>query len=67
MLKTDVAFQAWMSAVTDLDQQDHADTSLGDSKEERLQKLATAKKRARLLNGAAFVLSIWMIIYPQPY
>ncbi|MES2040379.1 MAG: hypothetical protein V4495_21375 [Pseudomonadota bacterium] len=75
MLKTDAAFQAWMNTITDLDQQDQqktldeiaADTSLGSNKEERLQKLATAKKRANLLNGAAFVLSIWMIIYPQPY
>ncbi|MBI3728697.1 MAG: hypothetical protein HY254_10265 [Burkholderiales bacterium] len=75
MLKTDTAFQTWMSGITDLDQEDQqrtlaeiaADTSLGSNKEERLQKLATAKKRARLLNGAAFVLSIWMIIFPQPY
>ncbi|MFZ6875680.1 hypothetical protein ACO0LF_26740 [Undibacterium sp. Di27W] len=75
MLNTDAAFQSWMDGITDLDAQEQqkqldeiaADSNLGSSKAERLQRLETAKRHAKLANGAALVFSFWLIVFPEPY
>ncbi|MFZ6743750.1 hypothetical protein ACO0LC_11025 [Undibacterium sp. JH2W] len=75
MLKTDAAFQSWMDNIVDLDAQEQqkqldeiaADSNLGSSKGERMQRLETAKRNAKFANGAAVVVAIWLIVFPEPY
>lgn len=74
-MNPDTRFNAWLRSVPDLDQQDReraqaqvaADPELGGSPEERLQRLASARKSARVLGATAFAAAGWLYLYPQPY
>jgi hypothetical protein len=73
--KFDDLFKDWLAALPNLDLQENLksqedianNTELGSTPEERMQKLATARRLARWLHLVAFATSLWAIAYPRPY
>lgn len=73
--KTDSVFREWLEPIPDLDAQDvaaseqaiAADPRLGRDPAERSRRLAQGKQVAKVLNGVASGVTMWGIIYPQPY
>jgi hypothetical protein len=74
-LRTDAAWDAWLQAVPDLDAQQvreleaevAANPELGQTPEERLGRLAAARKLARPFNGVSYGAMLWVFLYPRPY
>jgi hypothetical protein len=74
-LKTDAALDEWLSSLPDLDIREAeaaraeitSDHELGQTPEERLARLARAKKLAAMFNGLTWAAAIWGFFYPQPY
>lgn len=70
----DELFFQWLGAFPDLDARDRAeaeqelktDTTLGDTDEERLRNLARARRIAKALSAASFILLVWAF-FPRPY
>jgi hypothetical protein len=68
-------FDAWFLALPDLDAQEHAaeldaiakDASLGVTTQERLDKLADARRLAKGLNVLAVAVALWVFAFPHPY
>ncbi|WP_130620839.1 PH domain-containing protein [Dyella amyloliquefaciens] len=71
----DDRFNAWFSALPDLDEQERAstlamveqDATLGSNAQERLSKLEKAKQTAKVLNLLPMALLAWGFVYPRPY
>lgn len=74
-LRTDATWDAWFGALPDLDAQAARDfeaevatnAELGQTPEERLGRLAKARKLAQALNIASGAVAAWGYVYPQPY
>lgn len=75
MLKRDEVFEAWFASLPNLDAQEQEeslarvveDQRVAATPEERVQKLAKAKKIAAVLSWAAGIVSVWGWLYPRPY
>ena len=74
-LKTDAAFDAWFAGIPDIDAEERQaalealleDPELTGSKEEKLAELERARRIARWITSATFVVCGWVIFYPRPY
>ncbi|MGO9804290.1 MAG: hypothetical protein ACLPTM_04820 [Steroidobacteraceae bacterium] len=74
-VRADAAWDAWLQALPDLDAQQvreleaevAANPELGQTPEERLRRLAAARKLARTLNGVSYGAMLWVFLYPRPY
>jgi hypothetical protein len=74
-MQTDAAFLAWFSAFRDLDATDMhhsvavvaANADFGATPEQRLRRLALARKVAGALGFLAAAVAIWSFLWPQPY
>jgi hypothetical protein len=74
-VQTDVAFFAWFSAFRDLDAADMhhsatvvaANADFGTTPEQRLRRLALARKVAGALGFLAAAVAVWSFFGPQPY
>ncbi|BAU47474.1 hypothetical protein SVA_0895 [Sulfurifustis variabilis] len=75
ILKTDALLDAWLAGLSDLDARERerstaeiaASRDLGRTSEERLARLAVARKVANALTGIAVVVSAWGFLLPEPY
>ena len=75
LLDPDTAFFVWLSGLRDLDAEGlrestaaiAANVALGATCDERLRKLALAKKTAAGLKFTAIVLGLWSIVVPFPH
>jgi len=73
--KTDALLEAWIASLPDLDALDlsaaeaqlEADPQLGSTPEERVARLAVAKKLAQAFNAATLGAAAWGYGYPKPY
>jgi hypothetical protein len=71
----DSVLDAWIATLPDLDQIERdasqaklaADRSLGATPQERLGRLAQARRLVKLAQGATMVVAAWAYIYPRPY
>lgn len=74
-LETDAVLQSWVAAIADLDAQQRAHSErayLGEptdqvTRNEKLQRLRSATRVARIANGATLMLCGWAWFYPHPY
>jgi hypothetical protein len=74
-MRTDVAFYAWFSGFRDLDLADvqnavaavAANSDFGATPEQRLRRLALARRAAGALGFLAVAVAAWGLIRPQPY
>ena len=74
-LKTDALYDRWIASLPDLDAlevkaaeaQVAADPELGQSPEERLARVAGARKSANAFNVVVSCLAAWGYLYPRPY
>lgn len=74
-MQTDSVLDSWLDALPDLDAKDTqaseaeiaSNPELGQTPEERLERLARARKLAAAFNGVSFGVSMWGLFYPQPY
>lgn len=74
-MRRDALWDAWFGALPDLDVEEAraleaevaANPELGQTPEERLGRLAAAKKTANVLNMATYGAAAWAYIYPRPY
>jgi hypothetical protein len=75
IIETDGAFDAWLGTIPDLDAEDlrksdaeiAADTDLGITPDERMDRLARARRLAKVLNLAAPAALFWGVFFPRPY
>jgi hypothetical protein len=73
--KFDAVFTDWFGAIPDtdveaakaLEEQVRNDPSLGDTPEERLAALASARRLGKFAGISVVGLYFWGIVYPQPY
>jgi len=74
-MKPDNAFDAWLSPLTNLDEQDRVESlaaldsnqELGLTQEQRAERFAQAAKIAKAFNIISFAASAWSWFYPRPY
>jgi hypothetical protein len=74
-LQTDAAFFGWFSAFRDLDAADEENSlaaamnnpEFGTTPQQRLNRLAVARKLAKALTALAWVLGVWSFVWPHPY
>jgi hypothetical protein len=74
-MQTDSFLDSWLGTLPDLDAKEAqaavaeiaADPELGQTPEERLARLARARKLASAFNAVAFITCLWGLLYPQPY
>lgn len=74
-MRTDSAWDAWMASLPDLDAQEAqaleaevaANPELGSTPEERLGRLAAARRLAQWTNYATYAIAAWGYLYPRPY
>jgi hypothetical protein len=74
-LRTDATWDAWLASLPDLDAQAvrdleaevAANPELGQTPQERLAKLATARRLARGASFATYAAAAWGYFYPLPY
>ncbi len=75
IMQTDAVFDAWVATLPDLDAQEleksaseiTASRDLGRTSEERLARLATARKVGKVLNAISVVVCLWVFFLPEPY
>lgn len=75
MFQLDAQFDAWLAALPDLDRQElekatseiAASRDLGQMPEERLKRLATARRVAAALTVVSSAVSVWAYYDPSPY
>ncbi|HWZ62845.1 MAG TPA: hypothetical protein VNX02_07485 [Steroidobacteraceae bacterium] len=74
-LRTDAVWDAWMASLPDLDAQETqaleaevaANPELGSTPEERLGRLAAARRLAQWTNYVTYAIAAWGYLYPRPY
>lgn len=74
-MQRDGVLDAWIAALPDLDAKEAADSAaevaadpeLGQTPQERLGRLAGAKKTAYAVNAITMALALWGYVYPRPY
>lgn len=74
-IKPDLAFDSWLSTLSNLDAQDlaqsraelDANQELGLTHEQRTERLAAAANYAKHLTWLTWAASAWAWFYPQPY
>ncbi len=74
-LRTDAVWDAWINTLPDLDAQEAqaleaevaANAELGQTPEERLARLAAARKLANALSYTTYAVAAWGYVYPRPY
>jgi hypothetical protein len=74
-MRTDATWNAWLAALPDLDAQAARDLEaevaanpeLGQTPEERLARLAAARKLARSATFVTYAVAAWAYFYPRPY
>jgi hypothetical protein len=74
-LKRDAALDAWLAQLPDLDAQEQAasqaaiteNADFGSSPDERLARLAAAKRLASAVTVLVFAACAWGYLYPRPY
>jgi hypothetical protein len=75
LFPVDEPFDDWMAGLPNLDVQEWersaaalaADRALGRTPDERLARLAVARRRARVLTALAVIASVWGFVWPAPY
>jgi hypothetical protein len=73
--RTDAYFDNWLAAIPDLEERERAafearvaaDTELGATSEERLERLKRARRNANYLSIGSGAAAAWLYIYPVPY
>lgn len=74
-LRTDADWDAWMASLPDLDAQEvqaleaevAANPELGSTPEERIGRLAAARRLAQWTNYVTYAIAAWGYLYPRPY
>jgi hypothetical protein len=74
-MQTDSVLNSWLGALPDLDANEAqaseaeiaSDPELGHTPEERLARLARARKLASAFNAVSFAACMWGFFYPRPY
>lgn len=75
LIQRDSLLNAWLETLPDLDAQDLAQSrseiiasrDLGRTPEERVRRLAVARKLANGLTGISVIVCVWAFAYPKPY